>query len=244
MDHVAESILNRFHHYRTCSVYNLQEECVTFIKDASMAPLLRHAPDTLVAIVPKGVFQKPSDLRAARNIECYETNDPNSVFCQVHNQLNRLRDPAYNMIAQDAVLHPSAVIGVEGLKRVKDKYGHIVQFKHMGNVRICPEAEVGANSVIHRACLDSTVIGRKAVVGALCNVGHNVEIGEGTILTAGVMVGGSAAIGKNCWIGMGAVIRDHVRICDNVKVGMGSAVVRNIDQPGVYVGSPAEKLGD
>ena len=51
----------------------------------------------------------------------------------------------------------------------------------------------------------------------------------------------STNIGCNCLIGSNATILP-VKICDNVIIGMGSNVIKNIDMPGTYVGTPAYKL--
>jgi acetyltransferase-like isoleucine patch superfamily enzyme len=48
-------------------------------------------------------------------------------------------------------------------------------------------------------------------------------------------------IGNNVSIGTNATILP-VTICDNVVVGAGAVVTRNIVEPGVYAGNPARKI--
>lgn len=50
--------------------------------------------------------------------------------------------------------------------------------------------------------------------------------------------------GDNVVIGANSVVIGPVRICDNVMVGAMSLVNRDIDEPGIYVGSPARKISD
>ena len=50
-----------------------------------------------------------------------------------------------------------------------------------------------------------------------------------------------AIIGKNVSIGSNATILP-IEICDNVVIGAGSVVTKNITQAGVYVGNPAKKI--
>jgi acetyltransferase-like isoleucine patch superfamily enzyme len=45
-----------------------------------------------------------------------------------------------------------------------------------------------------------------------------------------------------CLIGAGAVILDKLSICDNVIIGAGSVVTRDINDAGTYVGSPAKRV--
>ena len=44
------------------------------------------------------------------------------------------------------------------------------------------------------------------------------------------------------FIGAGAVIKDNIKICDNVTIGAGAVVVKNIDSPGLYAGNPVKRL--
>lgn len=165
-------------------------------------------------------------------------------FTLFQNHVHRFTNPSTNdKIDDSAIIHPSAIIGVDGIK-ISVYEGRKILFKHTGNVVIEECVDIGANVVIHRARLDSTVIRKGTIVGALTNVAHNVIIGGDCIFTACVSVGGSVKIGNNCWFGMGSLIRNGVSICDNVVIGMGAVVVKDIDKPGFYVGNPAKFLKD
>ncbi|HEY1793797.1 MAG TPA: DapH/DapD/GlmU-related protein [Opitutaceae bacterium] len=48
----------------------------------------------------------------------------------------------------------------------------------------------------------------------------------------------STKIGNGVSIGTNATILP-VRICDNVVIGAGTVVAKNIDIPGIYLGNPA-----
>ena len=48
-------------------------------------------------------------------------------------------------------------------------------------------------------------------------------------------------IGNNVLIGSNATILP-VSICDDVIIGAGSVVTKDISKPGVYVGNPAKKI--
>jgi UDP-N-acetylbacillosamine N-acetyltransferase len=55
-------------------------------------------------------------------------------------------------------------------------------------------------------------------------------------------VAGRVIVGAHTLIGAGATIIDGVSVCDQVVVGAGGVVVRDILTPGVYVGIPAQAL--
>jgi acetyltransferase-like isoleucine patch superfamily enzyme len=89
----------------------------------------------------------------------------------------------------------------------------------------------------------------------------NLRIGQGSIISSQVAFIGNdhsvtpgqstklppkkkadVKIGSNCWIGYGVIIIGPVNICSDVIIGAGSVVTRDIEEPGVYVGSPAKKI--
>lgn len=50
--------------------------------------------------------------------------------------------------------------------------------------------------------------------------------------------------GDNVVIGVGTIVVGPIKICDNVMVGAGSLVLKDITEPGVYVGNPLRKVKD
>ena len=51
-------------------------------------------------------------------------------------------------------------------------------------------------------------------------------------------------IGSNCWFGSNVTILPGVVIEDNVVVGAGSVVTKNLESGAIYAGNPAKKLRD
>ena len=227
--------------YSTCSLINFRDKCVTFLKNERYLEHLKRLDVDLFVIVPEDIN---ISFEINKNVKLYRSKDVDLLFTLYQNHIHRFTDPSINdKIAYSVVIHPSSVIGVDGVK-ISMYEGRKILFKHTGNVVIEEGVDIGANVVIHRARLDSTVIGKGTIVGALTNVAHNVIIGKGCVFTACVSVGGSVKIGNNCWFGMGALVRNGVSICNNVVVGMGAVVVKDIDKPGFYVGNPAKFLKD
>jgi acetyltransferase-like isoleucine patch superfamily enzyme len=83
-------------------------------------------------------------------------------------------------------------------------------------------------------------------IGEDCFVGHGVMFVNDVFAAGGPARGDktlwkSTRIGNRVSIGSGATILP-VDICDDVVIGAGAVVTRNIDKPGVYVGSPSRLL--
>ena len=88
----------------------------------------------------------------------------------------------------------------------------------------------------------------------LVSIGDNCFIAHGVMFINDLFKGGGpaggdtskwkeTAIGSSVSIGSNATILP-VEICDNVVIGAGSVVTKNISEPGVYAGNPAVKLRD
>ncbi|HEX5131907.1 MAG TPA: acyltransferase [Candidatus Krumholzibacteria bacterium] len=101
-------------------------------------------------------------------------------------------------------------------------------------------------------------IGKRARVQSHAFICELVTIGDDCFISHGAMfindlfqIGGpawgqnhlwkSTVIGNKVSIGTNATILP-VTICDNVVVGAGSVVTRDITEPGIYVGNPARLI--
>lgn len=95
-----------------------------------------------------------------------------------------------------------------------------------GNAFVNAGAKIGNNNILNTGCI----------------VEHECEIGNHNHISVSSALCGRVKIGNNCFIGAKAVVKDKVSICDNVTIGAGAVVVKNITEPGVYVGNPAKKI--
>ncbi len=85
-------------------------------------------------------------------------------------------------------------------------------------------------------------VGQFAIINTHAVIEHEASVGAFSHVAVGAKLLGRTRIGESCFIGAGAVIKDGISICDGVTVGANSFVNKSIDEPGVYVGSPARKL--
>ncbi|MCB0698349.1 MAG: N-acetyltransferase [Chitinophagales bacterium] len=99
---------------------------------------------------------------------------------------------------------------------------------------------------------DRTKIQSHAFVCELVTIGQDCFIGHGVMFINDLFQKGGPARGdKNLWkethignhvsIGSNATILP-VTICDNVVIGAGAVVTKNITEAGVYAGNPAKKI--
>ncbi|NQZ77983.1 MAG: N-acetyltransferase [Ekhidna sp.] len=85
-------------------------------------------------------------------------------------------------------------------------------------------------------------------IGEDCFIGHGVMFINDVFSSGGPSGGDSSkwkktSIGNKVSIGSNATMMP-VNVCDNVVIGAGSVVTKDITEPGVYAGNPARKLRD
>src|ERR1044071_1697681 len=113
------------------------------------------------------------------------------------------------------------------------------------NTFIGPFVEIQKDVVIGEQCRiqSHSFICELVTIGNNCIVGHGVMFINDLFATGGPARGNkeqwkSTTIGNNVYIGSNATILP-VEICDNVVIGAGAVVTKNITKPGIYAGNPA-----
>jgi UDP-3-O-[3-hydroxymyristoyl] glucosamine N-acyltransferase len=136
-------------------------------------------------------------------------------------------------IGRRCILQPGCVIGADGFGQAPDRDGY-VKVPQVGSVVIGDDVEIGSNSTIDRGAIDDTVIGDGVKIDNLVQVGHNVRIGEHTVIAGCVGVSGSVTIGRRCMLGGQVGVAGHLEICDDVALTGRTMVASSILKPGVY----------
>ena len=116
------------------------------------------------------------------------------------------------------------------------------------NCFVGPFTEIQKNVTIgrHTKVQSHSFICELVTIGDHCFIGHGVMF-VNDLFQTGSPAGGDPTkwkatnIGNHVSIGSNATILP-VAICDNVVVGAGSVVTRNITKPGIYAGNPAKFL--
>ena len=144
------------------------------------------------------------------------------------------------VIGDRVIIHANAVIGADGFGNAPQPDGTWQKIEHLGNVIIGNDVEIGANTTIDRAQMESTIIGNGVKIDNLCQIAHNVQIGDNTVMAAQVGIAGSAIVGKNCIIAGQVGISGHITIADGTKIGGQAGVMGSVRKEGqAIIGSPA-----
>jgi acetyltransferase-like isoleucine patch superfamily enzyme len=224
---------------RTCSIENLQDHSLTFARDIAHLELLKTTDKKIAVLVNADMEIDKSQYPP--NVSIYPTKCVDYIFTVTHNMIYEHFGADKDIYEYGAEVDQSVRVA-EGLHIAIGPKGERAQLKHMGNVIFGSGCRVGPLTFIQRASLPgcSTIIKSNALVDGYCTLGHNVVIGENTLVAAGSVVGAGTVVGKNCLLGIHTIVRPHTKICDNVVIGIGSVVIKDLTKPGVYFGSPAE----
>ena len=106
------------------------------------------------------------------------------------------------------------------------------------------DIEIGEGSFIGAYSILTTniKIGKHAILNRGNHIGHDCRIGDYFSAMPGAIVSGDVKIYDCVYMGNNSSIREKLSIHSMCKIGMNSAVVKHIEESGVYVGVPIKKI--
>lgn len=115
----------------------------------------------------------------------------------------------------------------------------------LGNTKICQDVRMGQGCIVSMDCRISTgvILGDFVFLNIGSLVCHDGSIGDFTTLSPDVKLAGKTVIGSQCNIGLGSRIIQGIKVGNNVIVGAGSIIVKDIQGDCTVAGVPARKMG-
>jgi len=109
---------------------------------------------------------------------------------------------------------------------------------------ISPTVKLGEGCIIGAGCIMTfdVIVGNHAYINIATTISHDGRIGEFFTAAPGVNISGNCTIGDNVFIGANSSVREKTTIGDDIKIGMGSIVLNDIVEPGLYFGAPVKKI--
>lgn len=147
------------------------------------------------------------------------------------------------------VKYPSGIVNVDFGKNVKIiEPVNIYDCKIGNNTFIGPFVEIQKNVIIGVNCKiqSHSFICELVKIGNDCFIGHGVifindKFSYGKPAQGNKELWQSTSIGNNVSIGSNTTILP-VNICDNVVIGAGSLVTKDVIESGVYLGNPVKLM--
>ncbi|MBT8338994.1 MAG: UDP-3-O-(3-hydroxymyristoyl)glucosamine N-acyltransferase [Desulfatitalea sp.] len=141
-------------------------------------------------------------------------------------------------IGQRCLIGAGSIIGSDGYGFVQDEGRHF-KIPQTGMVCIDDDVEIGAANTIDRATFGRTWIKTGVKTDNQVHIGHNVVIGEHTLLVAQVGIAGSTTVGKHAVLAGQAGISGHLTIGDGTIVGPKTGVGRSLPDGEIFSGGSA-----
>ncbi len=128
-------------------------------------------------------------------------------------------------------------------KKLEGKGASIPVLVHP-NAVIGSEVELGKGTVVMAGVVinSSTKIGRGCIINTGATLDHDNLIQDYVHISPGAHLAGTVNVFKGSWIGIGSTVSNNVSISSCCIVGAGAVVIRDIIEPGTYVGVPARRV--
>ena len=107
------------------------------------------------------------------------------------------------------------------------------------SAKLSPGVFIGPQATVHIGAS----VGRGAIVNSGAIVEHDCAVGDWVHISPGAVLCGNVTVGEGAWIGANAVVKHGISIAPWTVVGCGAVVVKDITEPGTYIGVPAHVLG-
>ena len=144
------------------------------------------------------------------------------------------------ILGEGCTIHAGSVIGSDGFGFAPQSDSEFMKIPQLGNVILEDHVEIGANVTIDRATMGSTIIRKGVKLDNLIQIGHNVEVGENTVMAAQTGIAGSSKVGKNCMFGGQVGIAGHLKVADGTKIGAQAGIAGDVKEENTaIIGSPA-----
>lgn len=142
------------------------------------------------------------------------------------------------VLGDRVILQAGSVIGGDGFGYVTQngKHSKVLQ---TGNVVLQDDVEIGNNTCIDRATVDSTIVGKGTKIDNLVHLGHNDILGENCLVVAHVGISGSVTVGNNVTFAGQVGTVGHITIGDNCVFGGKTGITNNIPANSFMAGFPA-----
>ncbi len=164
-------------------------------------------------------------------------------------------DPA--VIGEACKIHPTATLGPRVILGARVTIGAHAVIGHpgfgwatrgsetravpqLGGVVIEDDVYIGPLTTVDAGTLSPTRVRRGAKIDAHCHIGHNADVGEGSILAAQCGLAGSVVLGRAVRMGGQAGVADHVTIGDGAMIAAKSGVIGDVPAGAVVAGYPAQ----
>lgn len=151
-----------------------------------------------------------------------------------------------SIIKSGTVIQSNTSIGGSGMMWVWDNNRKRVYLEQLGNVIIGENCQIGTQiQIVRGSANESTIIGNDTCIAHGSMIGHGCSVGNKVHMANGVKLGGTVVLSDYNFLSSGSIVSARVSLnTSDILLGSGAVAVKDINEPGVYVGCPAKKIKD
>lgn len=149
---------------------------------------------------------------------------------------------SYSVIGKNVIINSGVRIGESGFGIIPTAE-EMIYIPQLGRVIVGDNVRIGANTTIDRGSIEDTVIGNSSIIDNLVQIGHNVQVGERSILVAQVGIAGSTKIGNGVVLAGQVGVAGHIEIGDGAIAAAKSGIASSVDPGKIVGGIPAVDAG-
>lgn len=169
-------------------------------------------------------------------LRCYVDDEYVTNYTSPISQFNPLKE-----IVMIAVSNPK---DKEDIVKKLPKETKFFTFIHPTALIMDKNIEIGEGSFIGAYSILTTNIklGKHSLLNRSNHIGHDSVIGDYFSAMPGAIVSGNVNIGNKVYMGTNSSVREKINVTNNVTIGLNSGVIKDINQEGIYVGTPPKKI--
>lgn len=136
------------------------------------------------------------------------------------------------VIGSYCTVHAGAVIGSFGFGYLPHPDGSHHHIPQIGNAILEDHVDIGANTTIDCATVDSTIIRKGTKIDNLVHIGHNVEVGAHSVIAAQTGISGSTKIGSHVTFAGQVGVAGHIEVADYTRAGGKTGITKSVTKKG------------
>lgn len=112
------------------------------------------------------------------------------------------------------------------------------------NAVIATDVEIGKGTVIMAGVIinSSSKVGKGCIINTASTLDHDNVIEDYVHVSPGAHLAGTVRVGRRSWLGIGSVVSNNLNVYSDCQLGAGAVIVKDIVEPGTYVGVPVRKI--
>jgi len=149
-----------------------------------------------------------------------------------------------NTIIEDNVsIGDNCVIGSPGLNVFQNINKKNIFTQSIGGVKISKNSLINNFVNIHKGTGGRfTNVNKNSIIGSFVNLGHDVVIGENSLVIDGCKLAGHVTLGINVLLGLNTTVLQNINMADYSRSGIGTVVTRDVEKNSFVVGNPGRVI--